>query len=692
MYAQHSIPTSVDKAGVWLKCGKRLGAWLDGEHGYICLPESRLSRLGSMILWLITESKVTRKAAQIVAGLICHALQFRKEASAVVFHLWKFIGSEPWPIAQRALPAKVGRELLLVCTLLPLLRLDLRVRTAATVTVSDACESGGGLCASQRLTSLGLRTLGRLASAEVGASVDELCLLALCDGIGGGRESLNRLGAVPALYLSSEIDPRCQKLIRHHWPEVVELGDVRNITREELLRHLSSQPRINRLLVVAGPPCQDLSGLNIGGQGLSGSKSCIFYEVLRVIKIVRVIAKEKGWQMGFVIENVASMDSAPGNPRAEMSALLGCRPWRLCSSEVSMVKRPRYYWTDHEVEVSNEFRVQSDIDRNLLTAAEPWRKPVSLERGGARFAGYEAVPFLTFVRGGSKKAPGFHPAGLNRCSEKELSRWEADKFRFPPYQYCDRNMVWDGRCGARQLEIGEKEVLMGYRRGHTAAALSRSELKNKELERDVRHALIGNTFSLPSLDLFVGSWLVSVGLRKLPPRMQELHGDLAKQSMPQLEKQLHRWQDLGITAEEALVRSIFRFVSYRGGEIRRGCLTIGHPNVWPRQALDPRLWSWRIKVHYKKSDGHINFLELYSIFVAYKWRYRQAQDGAVRSRFLHLTDSQVSQSVASKGRAGSASLNAVLRRMGAMSLGLGWQCALGYVRSADNPADGPSRW
>jgi hypothetical protein len=238
-----------------------------------------------MIQWLLTEEKVTRKAVQIVAGHICHALQFRKEASAVLFHLWKFIGSGPWPVMQQALPRKVSRELLVVCTILPLLRLDLRVRTSATVTVSDACETGGGLCASQRLTSHGLKTLGRLASAEIGASVDELCLLALCDGIGGSRESLNRLGAAPALYLSSEIDPRCQRLIRHHWPEVVELGDVRDITRERLLEHLSSQPRINRLLIVAGPPCQDLSGINIAGQGLSGSKSCIFYEVLRVIKV-----------------------------------------------------------------------------------------------------------------------------------------------------------------------------------------------------------------------------------------------------------------------------------------------------------------------------------------------------------------------------------------------------------------------
>jgi hypothetical protein len=253
-------------------------------------------------------------------------------------------------------------------------------------------------------------------------------------------------------------------------------------------------------------------------------------------------------------------------------------------------------------------------------------------------------------------------------------------------------MVHDPRRGARQLEIGEKEMLMGYRRGHTAAALSRGELKNKELARDIQHALIGNTFSLPALDIFVGSWLVAVGLRRHPPRLRELHGEADPSRMPGLDRRLRRWQELGATAEEALVRCIFRFMSYRGGEIRRGSLTMGHPNVWPRHPIDPRMWNWRVKVHYKKSDGHINYLELYSILVSYKWRYRTEKDGGVRSRFLHLTDSQVSQSVASKGRAGSAPLNAVMRKIGALALGLSWQGALVYVRSADNPADGPSRW
>ena len=73
-------------------------------------------------------------------------------------------------------------------------------------------------------------------------------VLSLFTGIGGIDLGLERAGFTIAYH--SEIDPYCQKVLRKHWPDVSNLGDVKNIKWEEL-DHVD--------VIAGGYPCQPFS-------------------------------------------------------------------------------------------------------------------------------------------------------------------------------------------------------------------------------------------------------------------------------------------------------------------------------------------------------------------------------------------------------------------------------------------------
>ena len=90
-----------------------------------------------------------------------------------------------------------------------------------------------------------------------------------------------------------------------------------------------------------------------------------------------------------------------------------------------------------------------------------------------------------------------------------------------------------------------------------------------------------------------------------------------------------------------------------------------------------------------KVSGHINELELEAAVLAVKRRMRQRR--AIGTRFLHLTDSQVVAGVMGKGRSSSGKLNRKLMVLGGLLLGTHSVCVVGWVKTAENPTDKPSR-
>lgn len=112
----------------------------------------------------------------------------------------------------------------------------------------------------------------------------------LFSGAGGFDIGIERAGLSPAW--QCEIDPQASSVLARHWPKVTRFTDVREIGPNDV-------GPVD--VVIGGFPCQDLS---VAGKrkGLSGERSGLFYEMLRVIGLCR--------PRYVVLENVAGLLSS----------------------------------------------------------------------------------------------------------------------------------------------------------------------------------------------------------------------------------------------------------------------------------------------------------------------------------------------------------------------------------------------
>ena len=75
-------------------------------------------------------------------------------------------------------------------------------------------------------------------------------VLSLFDGIGCGRIALERAGIKVDKYYASEIDKNAIKVAKYNYPDIIEIGDIRNINCKDL-------PNID--LIIGGSPCTNFS-------------------------------------------------------------------------------------------------------------------------------------------------------------------------------------------------------------------------------------------------------------------------------------------------------------------------------------------------------------------------------------------------------------------------------------------------
>ena len=118
-------------------------------------------------------------------------------------------------------------------------------------------------------------------------------VLDLFSGIGGFSLGLERAGMTTVAFC--EIEPFCRQVLAKHWPGVPIYDDVRAVTGERL-----AADGIVPDLICGGFPCQDISVAGRGA-GLSGERSGLWFEYLRVIEETR-----PRW---VVVENVPALRS-----------------------------------------------------------------------------------------------------------------------------------------------------------------------------------------------------------------------------------------------------------------------------------------------------------------------------------------------------------------------------------------------
>ena len=149
-------------------------------------------------------------------------------------------------------------------------------------------------------------------------------VLSLFDGMSCGQIALEKSGFQVDKYFASEIDKHAIKVAKANYPDMVHLGDVRDVSADDL-------PQID--LLIGGSPCQ---GFSFAGKQLNfdDPRSKLFWEYVRLLKELQ--------PKYFLLENVKmkqeSMDV--------ITEALGVEPIFINSNLVSAQNRQRYYWTN----------------------------------------------------------------------------------------------------------------------------------------------------------------------------------------------------------------------------------------------------------------------------------------------------------------------------------------------------------
>ena len=134
-----------------------------------------------------------------------------------------------------------------------------------------------------------------------------------------------------------------------------------------------------------------------------------------------------------------------------------------------------------------------------------------------------------------------------------------------------------------------------------------------------------------------------------------------------------------------------RSAIYKGSDVRLATGSLQKPSGWPRRGVEAGHWKWDVCLSYpQRTTEHINVLELRALLATFRWRARRAQ--GLSGRVIHFCDSQVAIAVACKGRSSSRRLHRLLLQLSALLLATSCHPFYTFVRSAENPADRPSRW
>lgn len=168
---------------------------------------------------------------------------------------------------------------------------------------------------------------------------DGIVVLSLCDGMSCGRIALEKAGIKVRKYFASEIKDIAKKVSLFNYPDVVQIGDVNNVSYEKRVLHSElGHFKTDIDLLMFGSPCQTFSvaikkDLRVGLKNLK--KSGLFYQCNKILKQVN--------PKFFLMENVARMKQ---EDKELITKSIGVEPIRINSKLVSAQLRDRLYWTN----------------------------------------------------------------------------------------------------------------------------------------------------------------------------------------------------------------------------------------------------------------------------------------------------------------------------------------------------------
>ena len=678
---KHVIGTS---EGVEL--GVRIGG---GAQKFIGASSNRLRKLVLVTLELLKKTCPKRRWVQVILGRWIFVLQFRRPGMTVLNLAWNYLKPEQdkrrwWPSVQK--------ELAVLVMLAPILQSDTLCSFSPIVTCSDASESGGAVAVAKELSLEGKDFCGRLRNLSSAPVAIPVLVLSLFNGIGGSFRSYDVSGLAPVVLISVECDQAARRVTRRAWPQVIEIDDVRKIDRQMVEDWSNSYPRIKEVHTIAGFPCVHLSSARAGRQNLEGEGSNLFWELLRVLKLVEDVFEPKV-KTEFVVENVASMDI---EARDEISAWLGVEPILVCPSDLMPFNRPRLAWVSVVLQDCADVTLEQGKGFvRIWMHGEQLDDPSWLDEGWSRCDIGCKLP--TFMKSIKRWKPPPKPAGIQRCEPSALDRWSSDEFRFPPYQY-RRQFLLHNRAGdLRYPSVEERTRLLGFGRNHVAFAWSAGKVKDDPRGFvDKQLCLLGDSFAILSF-----GWIVSQVCKKwqqpLTPTLvlrrlglapgAGLNASFAATIGHHLK---YGSQNQSNSSLAALVAQLSRHVNHTGSDVSLALAAPFNPRGGAHVSVQAGWWDWRIVFTTRWwLKSHINALEMKMILQAIEWRSRSVS--SLNTRWLHLADSMVSNYILSKGRTSSLLLQPIVGKINAILLALNSVQLQAHVDSGENPTDAASR-
>lgn len=191
-------------------------------------------------------------------------------------------------------------------------------------------------------------------------------VLSLFDGISCGRLALERAGIPVEVYYASEIDKYAIKVSEKNYPDIIRLGDIREIDFSQFIGKID--------LIIGGSPCQDLSIAKKNRQGLEGEKSGLFWKFVEAVKTIK--------PKYFMLENVASMSK---ENKQIITDTLELEPILINSALVSAQQRKRLYWCNWAVEQPEDKGI---VLKDVLETGHAWSEKsvcITANYNGAHF-------------------------------------------------------------------------------------------------------------------------------------------------------------------------------------------------------------------------------------------------------------------------------------------------------------------
>ena len=674
------------------------GAIIDGVRGIAYPKPAKVLKYAQLGSFVLGEKRCTPKQIQVVGGGFMYMSVFRRPLLGSLNAVWRFVEEFKHypPVIKLEIPAEVRLEIARFISLVPLAQMDFRLEVSSEVTASDASTTGGGLTRSVGLTGFGEAASRASVRGDVAEPSDMCAVLTigLFDGIGALRVAADACGFPILGHISVEVKKEASRVLESKFPatEFVE-GGVEAVDEEMVRRWAAKFSQASLVLLGAGPPCQGVSGLNSERRGaLRDHRSCLFSHARRIKELLKV---HFPWaQVRYLAESVASMDR---KDHEIMSQDFGDTPVKIEASGVSLARRPRLYWLDWELMSGPGVRMHPKVDQGMAAFQEV---ELAAEVNPSDFLSAGCVkvseePFPTFTTARPRTHPGRRPAGLEKLSAEEKERWEADKFRFPPYQYAHRLLVKEGNGTRRIPSVRERETIMGFPRDYTMQCMSKQHL-GSEAHEDERKSLIGNSWNVTVVVWLLAQLGQQLGLcpskspqdavdATKPGASTTMGGVLQRQAMKRIKK-------AGTEGEYELISKLLNLVSLKGEDIviqAPSEETLRYHRL--RASLPSSLWQWKTVMGWtwKGSPEHINVLEMRAVLTLLRWRIVKKK--SLRTKFAHMVDSLVCLHSLSRGRSSSRKLRRTMSRINALLLASGSHGVWAYIHTKENPAHGPSR-